>query len=109
MDRKELRSATSEIIIDTRKRCEEVLLKYLIAAGGSVDVKFSRLSSQDDTYLDEQVPSYVALSRVFIDRSAGIDQICVTTASDGEGWLMAECLTIDEMLSLMDCMAREDI
>lgn len=104
----ELKNASAELVRDTQNRCVEILRQYLRSVGGSVDVSFRMFSCQNDTYLEESIPSIVELTRVFIDISSGKDDVCVETAHDGECWLITEYLTIDEMISLIDCLTLND-
>lgn len=105
MNVKELKNLSADLFRDMQNRCVEIFAQYLQSIGGSIDVSFRLLSCQNDTCLEESIPFQVELSRVFIDISPGKEEVCVTTAHDGEDWLMTEYLTIDEMISLMDYIA----
>lgn len=101
MNKNNFLKTTSDIIIGTRKRCEDVLREYLISVGGSQDVKFKKLSLSEDTYTDESTPAYIEVSRIFIDMSSKKQDICITSEPDGEDWLLAEYMNLDEIISLM--------
>lgn len=101
MNKNNFLKTTSDIIIETRKKCEDVLREYLISVGGSQDVKFKKLSLSEDTYTDESTPVYIEVSRIFIDMSSKKQDICITSEPDGEDWLLAEYMNLDEIIALM--------
>ena len=106
MNKNNFLKTISHIERETRKDCEDVLFEYLISIGGSLDVEFKMLSVSEDTYTDESIPAYVEISKVFIDKSSITKDVCVTSAPDGENWLLSEYLTLDETISLMNYIAE---
>lgn len=92
--------ATSDIEIEARKKCEDVLREYLVSIGGSLDVKFKKLSVSVDTEMNETAIS-IKISRIFVDTSSNKKDIYVTSGYSDKDSLLADSMTLNEIIALM--------
>ena len=93
-------NATSNIEIEARKKCEDVLREYLVSIGGSLNVKFKKLSISVDTEMNERASS-IKISRIFVDTSSHKKDIYVTCGYSDKDSLLADFLTLNEIIALM--------
>lgn len=92
--------ATSDIEIEARKKFEDILREYLISIGGSLDVKFKKLSVSVDTEMNERASS-IKISRIFVDTSSNKKDIYVTCGYNDKDSLLADFLTLNDIIALM--------
>lgn len=92
--------ATSDIEIEAQKKCEDVLREYLVSVGGSLDVKFKKLSVSVDTEMNERASS-IKISRIFVDKSSNNKDIYVTCGYSDKDSLLADFLTLNDIIALM--------
>ena len=91
---------TSDIEIEAQKKCEDVLREYLVSVGGSLDVEFKKLSVSVDSEMNERAFS-IEISRIFVDASSNNKDIYVTCGYSDKDSLLADFLTLNEIIALM--------
>lgn len=98
-------NATSNIEIEARKKCEDVLREFLVSIGGSLDVKFKKLSVSIDSEMNERAFS-IKISRIFVDTSSNNKDIYVTCGYSDKDSLLADFLTLNDIIALMYYIAE---
>ena len=92
--------ATSDIEIEAQKKCEDVLREYLVSIGGSLDVEFKKLSVSVDSEMNERAFS-IKISRIYVNTSSNNKDIYVTCGYSDKDSLLADFLTLNEIIALM--------